>query len=95
MLNGLIRSALGPLIGSKIDFCNLHVDSGINPSDEPSRFKPLREPEEPPEWISDFLEGSFDEDFQFDSFQNWALFVGVPGHQLWSRLDQSKVSLLP
>ena len=74
MLSGPIRSALGPLIGSKIDFSNLHVDSGSNPSDEPSQFKPLREPEEPPGFLAGLLESSFDKDFQFQNFQNWVFF---------------------
>ena len=54
-INGKLREAVGwGVLGRKV-LALLHLESGANPGDSPSRFLPLEAPATPEEWMTDLL----------------------------------------
>ena len=54
-LNNIFRKALGHLIFGFLAFANLWIASEVNPSDDPSRFTPLRKRLPPASWLAPLL----------------------------------------
>ena len=58
-LNGVLRAALPYLLGGDLYPGGVHVNSGDNPADDPSRGQPLRTPSrDRPAWLDDLAGGS-------------------------------------
>ena len=54
-LNHLLRSCMGLLLGGRIRLVNIWVDTHSNPSDAPSRFRPMEPPRALPGWARSTL----------------------------------------